>query len=388
MKDAPPIATDTMSHLYTLFVDPKGATYTIFVDGMEVQAGSLLTDFEPPFLPPKEIDDPTDQKPEDWVDNATIPDPDAKKPEDWDDFAPQYIPDTSAEMPEGWLESEEMYIPDPSYSKPEEWDDEEDGAWEAPIVPNPRCEEVPGCGKWHPPLIPNPAYKGIWKTPQIPNPEYKGPWSPRQIPNPAYYEDEHPGHLTPSKIGGLGVEVWTMQAGILFDNFLVARSSGVAHEISEKYWSQKHLIQARQLEDSQAFGGGSWQDKLVQFMNELQYLVEAFPNAAIAVVALALITLLASCYTCYNVFKSDPADEEDTSGPRINAAGAEVSDDDDDEVSPFLKEYSERMRVDSDESSVAATVESKPGNSEQESEEAIPPVEEKSRSKNLRKRRA
>lgn len=41
--------------------------------------GSLLEDFEPPVNPPKEIEDPEDKKPEDWVDEAKIPDPDATK---------------------------------------------------------------------------------------------------------------------------------------------------------------------------------------------------------------------------------------------------------------------------------------------------------------------
>jgi hypothetical protein len=38
-----------------------------------------LTDFNPPVNPPKEIDDPEDKKPEDWVDAKRIPDPDATK---------------------------------------------------------------------------------------------------------------------------------------------------------------------------------------------------------------------------------------------------------------------------------------------------------------------
>ena len=36
---------------------------------------------EPPINPPKEIDDPKDFKPNDWVDEEMIDDPDAKKPE-------------------------------------------------------------------------------------------------------------------------------------------------------------------------------------------------------------------------------------------------------------------------------------------------------------------
>ena len=43
------------------------------------------------MIPPQEIDDPTDSKPEDWVDTPKIPDPDAVKPDDWDESAPQMV---------------------------------------------------------------------------------------------------------------------------------------------------------------------------------------------------------------------------------------------------------------------------------------------------------
>jgi hypothetical protein len=38
---------------------------------VNVRNGSLLVDFEPPVIPPKEIDDPEDKKPSDWVDEET-----------------------------------------------------------------------------------------------------------------------------------------------------------------------------------------------------------------------------------------------------------------------------------------------------------------------------
>ena len=52
------------------------------VNGQTEKTGSLLEDFDPAFNPPKEIDDPEDKKPEDWVDEEKIPDPDAKKVSD------------------------------------------------------------------------------------------------------------------------------------------------------------------------------------------------------------------------------------------------------------------------------------------------------------------
>lgn len=40
------------------------------MDGESKKSGSLFEDFEPPFNPPEEIDDPEDKKPSDWVDEV------------------------------------------------------------------------------------------------------------------------------------------------------------------------------------------------------------------------------------------------------------------------------------------------------------------------------
>jgi calnexin len=96
-------------------------------------------------------------------------------------------------------------------------------------VPNPKCEDVAGCGPWTQPKIRNPDYKvgwavlvlleatadkqGKWTVPKIPNPEYKGVWTPRLIPNPQFFEDKSPADFT--KIGGIGIELWTMTEDIL-----------------------------------------------------------------------------------------------------------------------------------------------------------------------------
>ena len=43
--------------------------YEVLIDGESKKSGSIFDDFEPPFNPPAEIDDPEDTKPEDWVDS-------------------------------------------------------------------------------------------------------------------------------------------------------------------------------------------------------------------------------------------------------------------------------------------------------------------------------
>ncbi|GAA5876376.1 hypothetical protein JCM1840_006006 [Sporobolomyces johnsonii] len=228
---APKITKTTA--LYTLIVRPD-QTYEIKINDDSVKTGSLLEDFSPAVNPPKEIDDPEDKKPEDWVENPKIADPDAKKPEEWDEDAPMTIEDPDAEMPEDWLEDEPATIPDPEAEKPEEWSDEDDGEWIAPQVPNPACQTASGCGAWKKPEIPNPEYKGKWFAPLIDNPDYKGPWAPRKIANPDYYEDNEPANF--NKIAGVGFELWSMTDDILFDNIFIGTSEDdLATFIAETY---------------------------------------------------------------------------------------------------------------------------------------------------------
>ncbi|KAH3665743.1 hypothetical protein OGAPHI_003931 [Ogataea philodendri] len=225
--------------LYTLIIKPN-QDFEIRINGEVAKAGSLLDSRYFDLTPPKEIDDPNDEKPADWVEDEMIPDPDAKKPEDWDEDAPYLIVDPTASKPDDWDEDAEAYIPDPDAVKPEYWDDEEDGEWLAPKIPNPFCEEH-GCGPWTAPKIRNPEYKGKWTPELIENPAYIGPWAPRKIANPEYYEDPTPSNLEP--IGALGFELWTMTDSILFDNIYLGHSIEEAEFIGNKTFVPKVEIE-------------------------------------------------------------------------------------------------------------------------------------------------
>lgn len=96
-------------------------TYKMLIDTVEVNSGSLLSDFTPAINPPREIVDPEDKKPESWDDREKIADPDASKPDDWDESEPKQISDSTADKPAGWLEDEEANIADPTAIKPEDW---------------------------------------------------------------------------------------------------------------------------------------------------------------------------------------------------------------------------------------------------------------------------
>ena len=239
LADPPRMPGDKLPHLYALAVTPAGEL-TVKIDGKAVFEGSLFDDgaFDPPFVPPAEIDDPTDEKPEDWVDDAMIEDPDAKKPDDWDEDAPSMIPDEDATKPEGWLDDEPLTVDDPDAAQPADWDEDEDGTWEPPTIDNPKCAEAPGCGEWERPTKYNPDYKGNWYPPRIDNPDYKGVWEPRKIPNPDHYVDEAPMTRV-GKIGAVALEVWTMSSGLVVDNVLIAKDAAAAGEL-ERVWRPKH----------------------------------------------------------------------------------------------------------------------------------------------------
>lgn len=236
LKSPPTPVADKLSHVYSAVIYPNN-TVKILVDGEEKKTGDLLSnDFEPAVIPAKTIPDPEDKKPEDWDERAKIPDPAATKPDDWDESAPREIEDLDAVKPEGWLDDEPDEIDDPEATKPEDWDDEEDGEWEPPQVPNPKCEESPGCGEWVRPMKKNPAYKGKWSAPLIDNPAYKGIWKPRDIPNPDHFELEKPNL---ESIAAIGIEIWTMQDGIVFDNILVTHDEEEAKKYRETTWKPK-----------------------------------------------------------------------------------------------------------------------------------------------------
>jgi len=185
------------THLYTLIINPDN-TYKVLVDNVERAAGNL-GDGQWSKFPLKEIDDPTDVKPADWVDEARIVDPAAKKPEDWD-------------------ENEPKMMKDPAATKPSDWDDAEDGEWEAPMIDNPKYK-----GKWSAPMIDNPAYKGVWAPKKIPNKDYDG--------KSYIYKD----------IGVVGFELWIVNSGSTFSNIIVTDSVEEAKALADKTFSKEFI---------------------------------------------------------------------------------------------------------------------------------------------------
>jgi len=294
------IFDDQKTHLVRLVVKPDN-TFEVYVDKRRVNEGSLLHNFEPAVNPPKEIDDPNDQKPDDWDEREKIPDPDAVKPDDWDEDAPKQIEDPNAKKPEGWLDDEPELIPDPQTERPADWDDEEDGEWEAPQIDNPKCKEI-GCGEWKPAVIDNPNYKGKWAPSLIANPKYKGIWSPKKIANPEFFEDNNPFAM--KSIVAVGFELWSMQADILFDNLLVADDLSLADQWTLQTWDLKHT---QEVNKEPGVVGGLW--------NNIQEATQERPWLWVIFVVLVLLPFVLIYFFCFGGKEDQDAIRKKTDEP-------------------------------------------------------------------------
>jgi calnexin len=337
-------SVDTMPHLYTAIVGADN-TVKILVDNKEVTSASLLsdTDFVPPVNPPKQIDDPEDQKPEDWVDEAMMDEPGASKPDDWDEDAPKSIPDPKAEKPGGWLDDAPDMVPDPTATMPGDWDADEDGEWEAPLIKNPDCEKH-GCGEWAAPLIPNPDYKGKWSAPRVDNPAYKGVWAPRKIDNPHYVVDDNPHAMAP--IGGIGIELWTMQDGILFDNILLTHDAAVASDLAGRTHAlRKAGMDAKRKAEERSsleYGEGPIA-KMRYYMMRGVYYAQDNPLVVGLSLCLGIIPLLLWC--CMgggSSSKKEEDDEDDDAVDQADGAEAEEEEEEEEEEPAVVEEEPEK----------------------------------------------
>ncbi|KAI4372467.1 hypothetical protein MLD38_010694 [Melastoma candidum] len=199
--------TDKMTHFYTFILRPD-ASYSLLIDNRERESGTMYSDWD--ILPPRKIKDLKAKRPADWDDREYIDDPNELKPEGYD-----AIP---AEMP------------DPKAKKPADWDDEEDGIW-------------------RPPKVPNPAYKGPWKRKRIKNPNYQGKWKTPWIDNPEFEDDPDLYVMKPVKY--VGIEVWQVKAGTVFDNILICDDPQYARQVVDEYFERTREIEKDAFEEAE-----------------------------------------------------------------------------------------------------------------------------------------
>jgi len=356
-ENVEPFFNDQKTHLYTLVINGDH-TFKIFVDQVEMNSGSLLSDLTPPINPEKEIIDAEDTKPETWDDREKIADPTATKPDDWNEDEPRQIVDESASKPDGWLEDEELMTADPSAAMPDDWDVETDGEWEAPKIDNPRCKEAPGCGKWQQPMIENPKYKGKWRAPLIDNPNYQGKWEPRKIANPVFFEDLQPfANLKP--ISAVALELWSITDNIYFDNFIVSDDESVASEFAKDSWALKKTEERKSQASESVF------DTVVNATKDRPWLWAIY-------ILVILVPVIFIVLMCSSKKSETPAGAEQSEEAAAN--DAEVEEEADAEAEEEQPEAGDAAPATSDKKNDDAGVEK--STSEQETEQEAPVVDE------------
>mmetsp|Transcript_143167 Transcript_143167/g.252685 ORF Transcript_143167/g.252685 Transcript_143167/m.252685 type:complete len:409 (-) Transcript_143167:124-1350(-) len=179
-----------ISHLYRLVLTSDN-TVRVEMDGKKVYQGNLVEDWE--ILAPEWIPDPDSYKADWWDEREGFEDPNDKKPEDWVD---------------------EARLPDPEALKPTDWDPEEDGEWE-------------------PSTLPNPEFKGNWHPKQIRNARYMGKWRPEYMANPDYQNNKM--NYLFRDIGYIGLDLWQVKGGTIFDNIIITDNKGAADKFAQKW---------------------------------------------------------------------------------------------------------------------------------------------------------
>merc|ERR1712178_53254 len=75
---------------------------------------------------------------------------------------------------------------------------------------------------------------GVWKAKRISNPAYKGVWEAKLIDNPKYAADDK--LYSYEKFSTVGIDVWQVKSGTIFDNLLVTDDVEYATAHAEKTW--------------------------------------------------------------------------------------------------------------------------------------------------------
>lgn len=152
-------------------------------------------------------------------------------------------------------------------------------------------------------------------------------WAPRKIKNPEYFVDNSPvDSLAP--IDSLAVEIWTTNAGIHFDNFVIAHSEEAVKEFTGKTFIPKHAAESvkekestkatRESERQKVFDSGTLPEKANAVVS---LIVEFFTENPMALAATILALLLPIFYILFFGGKStkrskrEVQDDEPTTAP-------------------------------------------------------------------------
>ncbi|XP_020825094.1 calreticulin-3 isoform X2 [Phascolarctos cinereus] len=182
---------DGFTHLYTLTLRPD-LTYEVQIDTDIIESGNIEEDWNLEEL--RKMEKSALKMPKNWDKLSQNDKPSDVPSQDWD-----------------------KHFLDASANKPSDWNSELDG-------------------EWQPSLIQKPKYKDGLKSENVDNSDYKDVWLHQKIENPGYLQDFELSEY--ENIGVIGLELWQVRSGTIFDNFLITDDENYAAEFGMKTWGR------------------------------------------------------------------------------------------------------------------------------------------------------
>uniref|UniRef100_A0A8C2NT91 Calreticulin n=1 Tax=Capra hircus TaxID=9925 RepID=A0A8C2NT91_CAPHI len=170
---------DSFTHLYTLILRPD-LTYDVKIDGQSIESGSIEYDWQLTSLKNMEK---ASAEAEGWDQAAK------DKSQDW-----------------------EKHFLDASASKPSDWKGELDGDWQAAMLQKPPYQDG---------LKPEGIDKDVWLHQKMKN-NYLTEYDLSEFEN----------------IGAIGLELWQVRSGTIFDNFLITDDEEYAENFGKATWGE------------------------------------------------------------------------------------------------------------------------------------------------------
>ena len=170
------------------------------IDLNETYSGHLMRDFTPPIQPPREINDPNDRKPPDLT---------------TDNFET-----TASKYSNVWTEPETREHTNEDNRLNQHQADHQTQNTKGYETSSNRIEKKSNIES----LLSNPA------------------WRPRKISNPNYHKILN-AFESLSPISAVGLELWSLNDQIHFDNFLIVDDERLAHQFALNSWALKHNLE-------------------------------------------------------------------------------------------------------------------------------------------------
>ncbi|GAB5567871.1 calreticulin-3 isoform X2 [Prionailurus iriomotensis] len=174
---------DGFTHLYALVLRPD-LTYEVKIDGQSIESGDIEYDWN--LMSLKKMEKSSAES-KDW-DQAK-----EDKSQDW-----------------------EKHFLDASASKPSDWNSELDGDWQAPMLQKPPYQDG---------LKPEGIDKDVWLHQKLKNTHYLTEYDLSEFEN----------------IGAIGLELWQVRSGTIFDNFLITDDEEYAENFGKATWGETKL---------------------------------------------------------------------------------------------------------------------------------------------------